>query len=159
MPLGITPGRGDWEYRLSDVTSLAGGQFQKGDLTALGFGRVASLYTGSNMSAFYGVAMADSLDSLPTGKQVIAIPKPGCTAFVDTLTTEVRSNLSFGEAGSIVSANGRCSTFSKLATSVFSRVVEIVSWGGSSSADSRIEVAFIQNTATVYSTSSVSLLA
>lgn len=158
MALGITPARGDWEYVLSPVTSLAQGQFQKGDLVATGVGRLASLYTSSNMSTFLGVAMHNSVDSLPAGYAVIAVPKPGCTAYVDTLTAEVRSNLSFGEAGSIVSANGRTSTFSKLATSVWSRVVEIRSFNGSTSADSRIEVAFIQNAATLYSTSSVSLL-
>lgn len=159
MPIGMTPARGDWEYILSDVTSLAGGQFQKGDLVSLGFGRLASLYTSSNMTVAYGIAMGDSLDSFPAGKQLIAVAKPGCTAYVDTLTAEVRSNLSFGEAGSIVSAGGRTSTFSKLATSVWSRCVEVRSWGGSHSADSRIEVAFIQNVAAIYSTSSNSFLA
>jgi len=159
MPLGITLGRGQWEIRRSALTTLAAGQFQKGDLVALGFGRVASLFTSSNMSTYFGVAMHDSMNSLPAGFALIAIPRPGCTAFVDTLTGEVRSNLSWGEAGSIVSAGGRTSTFSKLATSVWSRVVEIASDAGSSSVDSRIEVAFIQNAATIYSTSSVSLLA
>lgn len=157
MAFGITPARGDWEYRRSAVTTLAAGQFQKGDLTALGFGRVASLYTSSNMSTYLGVAMGNSLNSLPTGYQIIAIPRPGCTAYVDLLSGEPASNLSWGEAGSIVSANGHTSTFSKLATSVWSRTVEIV--GAVDSALSRVEVAFIQNGATFYSTSSVSLLA
>lgn len=156
MALGITLGRGQWEIRRSALTTLAQGQFQKGDLVALSFGRVASLYTSSNVSAYFGVALHDSMNSLPTGFALIGIPRPGCTAYVDTLVGEVRSNLSLGEAGSIVSANGRTSTFSKLATSVWSRVVEIVGEGGLNSADSRIEVAFIQNTATFYSTSSVS---
>lgn len=158
MALGITPGRGDWEYVRSPITTAAAGQFQKGDLVAIGVGRLASLYTSSNMSTFFGVATHDSVNSLPAGYAIIAVPKPGCTAWIDTLTGEVRSNLSFGEAGSIVSANGRTSTFSKLATSVWSRVVEIRSFDGSNSRDSRIEVAFIQNTATLYSTSSVSFL-
>jgi hypothetical protein len=158
MPIGITPARGDWEYRRSALTSLAQGQFQKGDLVTLGVGRLASLHTSSNNTIVFGVATHDSLDSLPAGFAVIAIPKPGCTAFVDTLTAEIRSNLSWGEAGSIISAGGRTSTFSKLATSVWSRTVEIVSQDGSSSADSRIEVAFIQNSMLMYSTSSTSLL-
>lgn len=157
MAQGITPARGPWEYRRSLITTAAAGAFQKGDLVALGVGRVASLYTSSNMSTFFGVAMHDSGNSLPPGYATLAIPLPGCTAFVDTLTTDARSNLSWGEAGSIVSAAGRTSTFSKLATSVWSRVVEIVS-ENPSSADSRIEVAFIQNAMTMYSTSSVSLL-
>lgn len=158
MPLGITPARGEWEYRRSAITSLAQGQFQKGDLVTLGVGRLASLHTSSNNTIVFGVATHDSLDSFPAGYAIIAIPKPGCTAFVDTLTAEVRSNLSWGEAGSLISAGGRTSTFSKLATSVWSRTVEIVSQDGSSSADSRIEVAFIQNTLLMYSTSSTSLL-
>lgn len=156
MALGIIPARGEWEYRRSQVTTLSQGMFQKGDLVALGVGRLASLYTSSNMSTYLGVAMQDSINSLPPGFAIIAIPRPGCTAYIDTLTTDARSNLSIGEAGSIVSANGRTSAFSKLATSVWSRVVEIVS--DPSSADSRVEVAFIQNAATFYSTSSVSLL-
>ena len=159
MALGITPARGDWEYVRSPITTLAQGQFQKGDLVAIGVGRLVSLYTSSNMSTFFGVATHDSLNSLPAGYAVIAVPKPGCTAFIDTLTGEARSNLSFGEAGSIVSANGRTSCFSKLATSVWSRVVEIrTAEQPINSRDSRIEVAFIQNTATLYSTSSVSFL-
>ena len=159
MPLGITPARGDWEYRRSAITTLAAGMFQKGDLVALGVGRLASLFTSSNMSTFLGVATHDSQQSLPVGFATIAIPAPGCTAYVDTLLAEVRSNLSVGEAGSIVSANGRTSTFSKLAASVWSRSVEIVTFDQAvNSADSRIEVAFIQNAMTFYSTSSVSLL-
>lgn len=159
MALGITPARGDWEYVRSPVTTLSQGQFQKGDLVAMGVARFVSLYTSSNYSTFFGVATHDSLNSFPAGYAVIAVPKPGCTAYVDTLVGEARSNLSFGEAGSIVSANGRTSTFSKLATSVWSRVVEIrTAEQPLNSSDSRIEVAFIQNAATLYSTSSVSLL-
>lgn len=159
MALGITPARGEWEYVRSPITSLAQGQFQKGDLVAMGVGRLVSLYTSSNYSTFFGVATHDSLNSLPTGFATIAVPRAGCTAYVDTLAGEARSNLSFGEAGSIVSANGRTSTFSKLATSVWSRVVEIRTADQPvNSLDSRIEVAFIQNAMTLYSTSSLSLL-
>ena len=158
MPQGIFPARGEWEYRRSAITSLAQGQFQKGDLVTLGIGRLASLYTSSNNTIVFGVATHDSGNSFPAGFATIAIPVPGCTAYVDTLTGEIRSNLSWGEAGSIVSAGGRTSTFSKLATSVWSRTVEIVSPDGPSSLDSRIEVAFIQNTLLMYSTSSTSLL-
>ena len=158
MALGIVPARGEWEYRrFSAFTTLAQGQWQKGELVALGFGRLPSLFTSSNMTTFLGVSMNASLQSLPTGTCLIGIPRPGCTAYVDTLTAEVISNLSIGEAGSIVSANGITSTFSKLATSVWSRTVEVV--GVVDSTLSRIEVAFIQGAQTFYSTSSVSLLA
>jgi hypothetical protein len=159
MAIGITPARGPWEYVRSPITLLSQGQFIKGDLVAVGTGRFCSVYTSSNYSTFLGVATHDSLNSLPTGYATIAVPFPGCTAFVDTLVGEIRSNLSFGEAGSIVSANGRTSCFSKLATSVWSRVVEIrTAEYPVNSLDSRIEVAFIQNAQTLYSTSSVSLL-
>ena len=158
MALGITPARGDWEIRRSPITTLAQGMFQKGDLVTIGKARLASLHTSSNNTGYIGVALQDSQQSLPVGYALIAIPKPGCTAYVDTLTTEIRSNLSFGEAGSIISANGRTSTFSKLAESVWSRNVEIAGFDGSSSADSRIEVAFIGNGAQLYSTSSFSFL-
>ena len=160
MALGITPARGPWEYIRSPITSLSQGAFQKGDLVTTGVGRLASLYTSSNNTLALGVAMHDSGNSLPVGFATIAFPTgPNCTAYVDTLVTEARSNLSFGEAGSIVSANGRTSTFSKLATSVWSRVVQIRTMDQPlNSSDSRIEVMFIQSSMLLASTSSASLL-
>ena len=154
MPLGITLARGDWELRrFSAFTTLAQGQWQKGDLVAMsGPGRLPSLYTSSNYSSYIGVAMNDSLNSLPTGTCTIAIPRPGCTAYIDTLPTEATSVVSFGQAGSIVSFGGRTSTYSNLATSVFSRIVEII--GPVESSTSRVEVAFVQSAAVIYSTSS-----
>src|ERR1043166_881633 len=97
MPQGVTPARGPWEYWRSGITSAAQGQFQKGDVVALGVGRLVSLMTSSNMSTFFGIATHDSLNSLPAGFAVIAVPVPGCTAYVDTLVGEARSNLSRGE--------------------------------------------------------------
>ena len=159
MAMGITPARGPWEYIKSPLTSLSQGQFQKGDLVGISPGRLASLFTSSNFTFALGVATHDSLNSFPAGFATIAVPMPGCTAYVDTLTTEARSNLSFGEAGSIVSANGRTSTFSKLATSVWSRVVQIRTADQPvNSVDSRIEVSFIQGSMVMYSLSSLSLL-
>lgn len=159
MPQGMIPFRGDWEHIRSPVTTLAQGQFQRGDLVAIGRGRIASLFTSSNMSVILGVATHDSLNSLPVGFATIALPRDGCTAYIDTLPTEARSSLSFGEAGSIVSFGGRTSTFSKLATSEWSRVVAIRTADQPlNSLDSRIEVYFIQNNLTVYSTSSVTFL-
>jgi hypothetical protein len=159
MPIGITPAKGPWEYITSGVTTLSQGQFQKGDLVTSGVGRLASLHTASNNTFVLGVATHDSLNSLPVGFAVIAIPHAGCTAFVDTLPTEARSNLSFGEAGSIVSFGGRTSTFSKLATSVWSRTVQIRTPNyPTNSVDSRIEVVFIQGSMLMDSLSSASLL-
>lgn len=153
MPLGITPARGDWEMRRSAITNSSQGQFQKGDLVGMDHARLASLMTSSNFTSYLGVATHDSLNSLPSGYATIAIPRPGCTAYVDVLTTEAGSGLSFGQAGSIVSAGGRNSTFSLLAASQASQWVELV--GPLSSLDSRIEVAFIQKSAVIYSVSSV----
>jgi hypothetical protein len=159
MPIGITPAKGPWEYRRSPVTSLSQGAFQKGDLVTIGVGRLASLHTASNNTFVFGVATHDSNNSLPPGFAIIAIPLPGCTAYVDTLPTEARSNLSYGEAGSIVSFGGRTSTFSKLATSVWSRTVQIEQASyPTNSVDSRIEISFIQGSLLAYSLSSASLL-
>lgn len=155
MPWGITPARGPWEYRRSAITDSAQGQFQKGDLVGLDHARLASLHTSSNYSGFLGVATHDSLNSLPRGYATLAIPLPGCTAMIDVLTGEAASGLSFGQAVSIVSRNGRTSALSLLATSVWSRVATVV--GPLDSLTSRIEVAFIQNAATYYSTSSISI--
>jgi hypothetical protein len=155
MPLGITPARGNWEYRLSAITDSSQGQFQKGDLVGLDHARLASLHTSSNFSNLLGVATHDSLDSLPTGYATLAIPRAGCTAFIDSMTSEAASGLSFGQAVSIISRGGRTSMLSLLATSVWSRVATIV--GPIQSADSRIEVAFISNALTYYSTSSLTI--
>lgn len=154
MAFGIIPARGDWEYRrFSAFTTLSQGQWLRGDAVGLGgVSRLPSVLTSSNFSSLLGIAMHDSLNSLPSGTCMLAIPRPGCTAYIDLLTSEAASGMSFGQAGSIVSANGRTSTFSLLATSVWSRMVEIV--GPVDSTYSRVEVAFIQNAAVIYSTSS-----
>jgi hypothetical protein len=153
MPLGIVPARGEWEYRRSALTTSAQGQFQRGDLVGLDHARLASLMTSSNFTSYFGVATHDSLNSLPAGFATIAIPIPGCTAYLDVLSTEATSGLSFGQAGSIVSAGGRTSTFSLLAASQASQWVAIA--GPVDSASSRIEVMFIQKSAVMYSVSSV----
>ncbi len=153
MPLGITLARGQWEIRRSAITTLSQGQFQKGDLVGMDHARLASLMTSSNFTSYFGVAVSDSQNSLPPGFALIGIPRPGCTAYVDVLAGEAGSGLSFGQAGSIVSAGGRTSTFSLLAASQASQWVELV--GPLQSDVSRIEVAFIQKNAVVYSLSSV----
>ena len=160
MPLGITPARGPWDKIRSPITSLAQGAFQKGDLVTTGVGRLVSLHTASNNTMILGVATHDSGNSLPAGFAIIAYPVgANCTAYVDTLPTETRSNLSFGESGSIVSFGGRTSTFSKLATSVWSRTVTIRTADQPiNSADSRIEVVFTAANVILASASSASLL-
>lgn len=152
MPQGIIPARGNWELRRSAVTTLAQGQFQQGDLVGMDHTRVASLMTSSNFTSVLGVATHNSVNSLPPGFVTLAIPAENCTAYIDLLTTEIRSSLSFGQVGSIVSAGGRTSTFSRLAASSASQWVAIC--GEPSSLDSRIEVMFLQQALVMYSVSS-----
>lgn len=158
MPFGITPARGDWEYRRSTISTLAQSFFTKGDLVVLDHTRVASVYT-STYSGYFGVAMGSSINSLPAGFQLVAIPRAGCTAYIDLLTGEVASGLSLGQVGSVgtVSAvtGNQTSAFSRLQGSVFSSIWEIV--GPVDSTNSRIEVAFLQQGMTFYSVSTTTL--
>ena len=86
---------------------------------------------------------------------LVAVPKPGCTAWCDTFTGMAQSAVSVGHAMGIAKLGNFTSHITTLATSVFSKVVTIV--GPVRSADSTVEVAFIQNEALIYSTSSVSI--
>lgn len=157
MALGITPARGPWEYRTfpkSQLSLLAQAAYSKGDLVCLDHGRHVSVFT-STQSGYLGVAMHDSSES--RFGVTVAIPAPGCTAIVDSLTTDVASNLSLGQAGSIITRYGRTSCLSMLPAggSVFSFHVTLV--GPQDSATSRIEVAFLGQNATFYSASSATL--
>lgn len=157
MALGIIPARGDWEYRrVSGITTLSQGAFSGGDLVNLDHGRNLSVWT-STQSSYLGVAMGSSVNSLPVNNVLVAIPRPGCTAFVDSLTTDAASNFSLGQSGSIITRYGRTSCLSMLPAggSVFSFQVTIV--GPMDSNLSRIEVAFLQQTAIYYSASSATL--
>ena len=86
---------------------------------------------------------------------LVAVPKPGCTAWCDAFTGMGTSAVSVGHAMGVAKLGNYASFITTLATSVFSKVVTIV--GPVRSADSRVEVAFIQNEAAIYSTSSVSI--
>ena len=155
--VGIVPARGPWEYRTfrqSQLTTLSQGAFQKGELVVLDHGRNLSLFTSTH-SGYLGVAMHDSSES--RFGLTIAIPTPNCTAYVDSLTTDVASNLSLGQSGSIITRYGKTSCLSMLPAggSVFSFLVTTV--GAQDSATSRIEVAFLTQGATFYSASSATL--
>lgn len=157
MALGIIPARGDWEDRRfpqSQITTLSQGAFQKGDLVCLDHGRHVSLWT-STQSNYLGVAAHASADS--AFGALVFIPRPGCTAIIDSLTTDATSNLSFGQSGSIITRYGRTSCFSAQPAggSAFSFLATIA--GPIDSAMSRIEVAFILQGATLYSASSATL--
>ena len=157
MALGIIPARGEWEYRrVSNITTLSQGAFSAGDLVVLDHGRNLSVWT-STQSSYLGIAMGSSVNSLPSGSVVVAIPRPGCTAYVDSLTTDAASLFSLGQSGSIITRYGRTSCLSMLPAggSVFSFQATIV--GPMDSNQSRIEVAFLQQTAIFYSASSATL--
>ena len=157
MAQGIVPARGNWEYRTfskSQLTSLAGGAFQYGDLVNLDHTRSVSLYS-SVQSGYLGVALNPS--AVSQFGTVVAIPAPQCTAYIDSLTTDVASNLSLGQSGSIITRYGRTSCFSAQPAggSAFSFIVTVV--GPIDTKASRIEVAFTQQGATFYSASSTTL--
>ena len=158
MSQGIVPARGDWEYRSfpkSQLTTLSGGAFSQGDLVNLDHGRHVSLYS-SVQTGYLGVANHNSANS--TFGIIVAIPAPNCTAYVDSLTTDAASSFSLGQSGSIITRYGRTSCLSMQpagGASAFSFIVTIV--GPMDTATSRIEVAFLQQGATFYSASSMTL--
>jgi hypothetical protein len=157
MALGIIPARGDWEYRTfpqSQLTTLSQGAFSKGDLVCLDHGRNISVWT-STQSGYLGVAMHASVDS--SLGITVAIPKPGCTAYVDSLTTDAVSNFSLGQSGSFMTRYGRTSVLTMLPAggSSHSFIATIVN--KLDSAQSRIEVAFLQQNTVFYSASSATL--
>ena len=157
MAQGIIPARGDWEYRSfpkSQLTTLSQGAFSKGDLVCLDHGRNISVFT-STQSGYLGVALNASVDS--QFGVVVAIPKPGCTAYVDSLTTDAASSFSLGQSASIITRYGRtsCLSMQPAGGSAFSFHVTLVA--PMVSAESRIEVAFLQQNAVFYSASSATL--
>jgi len=157
MPQGIIPARGDWELRTfpkSQLTTLAQGAFQQGELVCLDHGRHLSLYT-STQSGYLGVAMHTSANS-QLGV-TIAIPKPGCTAYVDSLTTDAASSFSLGQSASIISRYGKtsCLSMQPAGGSAFSFLVTLVA--PIDSVRSVVEVGFISQSAVFYSASSSTL--
>ncbi len=152
MALGFVLGTGDWHIRQFNTTSTA--TFIKGCLVSLNGARTVIEYD-STLSHYLGIAMQNSVNSTPPGKVLVAIPRPGCTAYADAFTGMGQSAVSIGHAMGIAKLGNYESYITTLATSVFSKVVTIV--GPIDSASSRVEVAFIQNEALLYSTSSVSI--
>lgn len=153
MPLGFTLGSGPWEIRQFNTNSAA--TFLKGSLVELNGARDVVEYASTSSSCL-GIAMHDSVNSLPAGKVLVAIPKPGCTATCDLAPGLAASVISVGQAQGVGKRGNYMSFVTDLNSSVWSRIVTIV--GAPDSARSRIEVAFIQFGAEIYSTSSVSLI-
>ena len=153
MALGLIPNRGNWDYQEFNTASAA--TFLKGSLVMLDGARNVNIYT-STSSHYLGIAMQDSVNSKPAGKVQVALPRAGCTAFSDITTAVGTSATSIGQAYGLTNPGNVVSFVTTLATSVFSRIVTIV--GPVDSATSRVEVAFVQNEALIWSTSSVSIV-
>lgn len=148
---GFVEGRGDWEYRL--LTLTAASVLTKGTAVALAAARTVSEYSGGQ-AGLLGFAKHNSANSLPAGKILVAIPKPGCTAFADVPTGLAASALSLGESYGIYAASGGVvSAVTNAAYSDGSRVVAIV--GPIDSTLSRIEVSFLGEASQFYSDDSV----
>src|SRR5262245_336422 len=98
MPEGLTPARGEWEYR--QFTTASSATYAKGTLVALNTARDVVEFV-STMSTYLGIAMSASTASLPLGKVLVAIPAPGCTAYSDVTNSFAASALSIGEVYSI----------------------------------------------------------
>jgi hypothetical protein len=153
MAQGFVLSSGPWVIRQFDSLSTA--TFKKGDLLKFAVGRTVTAYA-SDSSSYVGIAMHDSVNSLPAGKVLVGIPIDGCTAYADVSAGITSSSLSFGHAHTVCQQGDHLSVITTLATSVWSKVVTIV--GPIQSATSRIEVAFIKNTSAIWSTSSVSIV-
>ena len=157
MPgFGCVPARGDWEYRLSAVSS--GATFGKGSLVALDSGYLVREYLSTD-SQVYGIALSASTASLPgpagssgavplgyasfsSGGVLIAIPRPGCTFYSDVTTGVTQSAMSIGKSVLIYKQGNLMSYASTVfgQASGFSQTVTIV--GPIDSTNSRVECAF-----------------
>jgi len=161
MGLGITPTRNfrGWEEQRFPLASTCSAK--KGSLVMLDGARNLAEYV-STSSHYVGVILHDSVNSIPTGYALVAVPLgPSARAMIDVPTGIATSAMSYGQAYGITRFGTDpqpCSFLTTLATSVFSRVVTITGPIDNSSGNSRIEVAFIQNEALFGSTSSVSIV-
>jgi hypothetical protein len=150
---GIVEGRGDWEYARLPLTAAS--VITQGDAVALSTARTVSLYSGGQ-AGLLGFIKHDSADSLPAGQCVVAIPKPGCTAFIDVPTGIANSTMSRGECFGIYASGGNTSFLTTAAYSDASRVVCVVG-NPIISPTSRIEVTFLSDSFQFYSNNTVAL--
>ena len=147
---GFQEGRGDWEYRLLDHNSV----ITKGAAVGLAGTRLVSTYSGGQ-AGLLGFVKHNSLNSLPVGKVLVAVPKPGCTAFCDVPTGIGASSLSVGESYGLYASGGLTSYITTAYTSAASRVVTVV--GPVNTATSQIEVSFPLAGGQIYSTTSTNI--
>ncbi len=152
MPEGLTPARGNWEYRRFNTDSAA--TFAKGCLVMLNGVRNVVEFTSAS-TQYLGIAMSHSTASLPAGTVTVALPADNCTAYADVIAGLPTSDLSIGEAGCIQKVGNLMSYYTNQTASVFSVTGQIV--GPVDSASSRIEIAFVKANAVIYSASSVTI--
>jgi hypothetical protein len=138
--MGLVPARGRWSYERFATASAA--TFRQGSLVQLNTDRDLSEYSGGENS-FLGIAMQNSVNSLPAGYVVVALPTDGaCTAFADLPTGVAASSLSLGQAYGLTKSGN---TVSQLTTSFTSTGGKIVVIRGAPvlSPISQIEVGFL----------------
>lgn len=155
MALGLTPARGEWEYRMLDVLSTA--TFKKGSGVNFNSAYQIREYASTD-SQVVGIAMQDG-SSARTGaagrlQVLVAIPSPKCTAYSDLTTGIAQSAMSVGKHVCLYKEGDYVSYASTVMgqSSRFSSALVVV--GLIDSLRSRVEVAFPMEAGAFYSTSS-----
>lgn len=148
---GFMEGKGDWYYERFTLATAS--NISRGTAVCISnaTGRQISEYSGGQQGLL-GFLKHASLSSLPAGQGIVAIPRPGCTAWCDVPTGLAASSLSIFDSFGITKVNGVTSYITTAAYSAASRVVEVV--GPLDSATSRIEVTFITGPNQYWSASS-----
>jgi predicted NAD/FAD-dependent oxidoreductase len=149
---GCIPSNNEWEHRTYDSNSTA--TFVKGSLVNLTPRRFVKEFSSTD-SQFLGVALHNSANSLPPGKCVIAIPKPGATMWIDTATNVAGSAMSLGQAVTIVKSGNTVSTADFAPPSTMSTFGVVM--GPVDSDLSRIEIALVSDGRAFYSGSTVTV--
>lgn len=135
--MGLTPARGDWNLRTFDSNSTA--TFVQGSLVALNPRRLVVEYT-SVSSAPLGIAMHNSVNSIPAGKVVVAVPSGGDCTFWAQTGTLARSALSLGQTVGIKKSGNTVDQVDGTLTSAVSAVGSVYGAVQDTSIVSRIEI-------------------
>jgi len=138
--MGLVPARGEWRYRL--LTSNSTATFVAGSLVAFNPRRLLVEYT-SVSSAAVGIALGNSVNSLPQGKVLVAVPSggPECTFWAPTGTLAV-SALSLGQAVGIKKSGNTMDQVDATITSTVSVIGTIYSGPYDTSGVTKVEVAW-----------------
>ena len=149
MP-GFIEARGEWEYRTMTLTATS--DLSQGTAVCIAAARTVSEYSGGQ-AGILGFLKHPSVNSLPAGQVIVAIPKAGCTALADIPSGIAASSLSLGEAYGIYKVGGVTSYLTTAAYSDASRVISIV--GPYNSTTSKVEVQFLSEAFQFYSDDSM----